>query len=178
MIKTWAMAACVAVAGLVVAVNAAAQNGFAPHLQAQYQSECTAGGASAELCACVWNGVQQRMSGEEFQALDTAMRSQQLHPSMAKYELIVGVCNGTSRVTASNPEAYPGHTSTNFMNGCQQGGVSQAICACSMNQFERTMSLQEFTELDRMMSWGKGEEHPLYQSFISTVQTCARNNPG
>jgi len=176
MIKNWAMAVCVAVAGLVVAVNAAAQNGFGAESAAAFQSECAASGGGAELCTCVWNGIQQGMSGAEYQALDAALRSQQLHPSMAKYELIVGVCNGTSRVTASNPAAYPGHTSTNFMNGCQQGGVSHAICACSMNEIERTLTLQQFTELDRMMSWGKGEEHALYPNFISIVQTCARNN--
>lgn len=176
MIKTWAMAACLAVAALVVGVANAQQQLSPSERAARFTSECTSSGATSELCQCVWDGVQTRMTAEEYASFDAAIRSQQIHPSLAKFELIVGVCNGTSRVTASNPEAFPGHTSANFMNGCVPNGVSQAVCACIMNEVERTMSLQTFTELDRLMSWGRAEEHPARPQFIGIVQACVQRN--
>ncbi len=176
MIRTLKMVLCAGVAALAAGLSASAQTGFTPAQEQTFTSECAAGGAEASLCACIWSGLQTRMSGAEFTAMDAAFRAQQTHPAMGAFELAVGECNGTSRITASNPEAYPGHTSANFMNGCVSGGVSQAICACSMNQIEREMPLQTFVELDRMMSWGKGEQHPQYQNFVRIVQQCAVNN--
>ena len=177
MIKTWAMAVCLGAAAIVTSVGALAQQSFTPQQGAAYMAECTSAGSDQTLCQCVWNGVQTRMSAAEYAELDAAFRVQQIHPSMGKYELIVGECNGTSRVTASNPEAYPGHTSANFMSACVNSGVSQAICACTMNTLERQMPLQSFAELDHMMNWGKGEQHPQYPAFVQIVQTCAAQNP-
>lgn len=177
MIKTWALAACIGIAAIVTGVSAVAQQNFTAEQAATFNSECVAGGGDATLCQCVWNGVQTGMTAPEFASFDAAVRSENTHPSMGKYELIVGRCNGTNRATASNPEAYPGHTSTNFMNGCISGGVSQAICACSMNRFERELPLQTFAELDHMMRWNKGPGHPHYTTFVRIVQECARANP-
>ncbi len=178
MIKIWAIAACIALATFTTLGVAVAQQRFSAEQQAAYMSECTASpNGEAALCQCVWDGMQARMTLEEYTSLDAAVRSQQIHPSLAKYELILSVCNGTSRVTASNPEAYPGHTSANFMNGCVQGGTSQAVCACSMNEFERSMPLQTFTEIDRMLGWGRGQQHPAWPQFVQTVQACSRQNP-
>lgn len=178
MIKTWAIAVCIAMMTFMTLGVAVAQQRFSVEQQATYMSECTASpSGSAALCQCVWDGVQTRMTPDEYASLDTAVRNQQIHPSLAKYELVVGVCNGTSRVTASNPEAFPGHTSANFMNGCVQGGLSHAACACSMNEVERSMSLQTFTELDRMLGWGRGNQHAAWPQFAQIVQTCQRQNP-
>jgi len=173
MIKTWAVAVCVGVAALVAGLGAAAQQSFTAEQGATFNAECTTNGGAGALCQCVWNGVQAAMTPPEYESLDAAVRSQNTHPSMGKYELIVGRCNGTNRATAANPEAYPGHTNTNFMTGCTGGGVSQAICSCSMNRFERELSLQTFTELDHMMRWNKGPGHPHYTTFVRIVQECA-----
>jgi hypothetical protein len=140
MIRTIAIAACAILAAVSAGLSANAQNGYTAEQGAAFSAQCESDGNTPAHCTCLWNRIQSGMSVQDYVALANAYGAQTVHPLMGRFELMIGECNGTSRVTASNPEAYPGHTSTNFMNGCLGGGVAQAVCACSMNTLEREIT--------------------------------------
>lgn len=160
-------------AALAVSVSAWAQSGgFSQQHRTQFLTECGQGGADVTLCQCVWNGVRAEYTPAQFAELDSAYRSQTIHPNMIRQELIVADCKGDAPANGR----YPNYTVQNFNTGCQGGGVSSAICGCMISRLQQQVSFQEFVELDLMSAWGRDSEHAVYPRMVQIAQQCVAEN--
>ncbi|ANP45854.1 hypothetical protein [Candidatus Viadribacter manganicus] len=165
------------IAAALVAVSHTGSASEAPAPErylAEVIETCIEDGLSQDVCACFSGRLTTDLTYTDFQAMNQAVRNEQLHTSMAPVARIMDSCNPP--VTTPAAPITPGYTASyvvNFMSDCVAAPTDVGYCGCAVSAIQRVMSFEEAVAYDRLESWGRTSEHPKHIDIISAWFACA-----
>lgn len=83
---------------------------------------------------------------------------------LALVALALGACT-------PQPTAYTPDVARNFMVACETQGASNALCSCTWDRIEASISPNDFAALERLPG-PQREDHPLTTQINGYVESC------